>query len=529
MFLFRPRTDRKVVDLPIARILGNPYQPRRDVDEKHLRQLTQSIATHGVIVPIIVRPREGTDQYELVAGQRRLLACKRLGWKHVPAVVRHYDDQQVMEVGLLENIQRSNLSTVEEAEALFRLSREVVRLSRSELARRMGVDPDELKLREELLGLSMVAREAVITGLITTEHALALLPLESEQDQIQMLTRIHREDLSVSQTRRMVEALLAERRRARHEEPVAAPAETPSSPTSPPPAPGGGAWDEPLVERLEGLYSAFRNGGAPAPEAPGALADELLSAMRRTAPADFLELGDRERHAQARHAWNVAKLASFVSERLGASQEDLRTTALAGLLYDVGMAEVPSDILAKPGALAEEELSRVRRHSEEGAAMLARLQGLPAVVVMAAREHHERCDGTGYPAGLREDQIHPLSRLIALADSFEAATAHRAHRPACTPRMAMQAIVLNTYRGIYDRSAVRAFLQALSLYPVGSLVRLGTGEIARVVRAIPTDVTRPVVEVMANGKPRSEIDLSQSPGITISDETVPSCAAGASR
>ncbi len=520
MRLFRSRDPHSIVEVSVASIVGNPYQPRRDVDEKHLQQLTQSIAAYGVIVPIIVRPRPNGREYELVAGQRRLLACRRLGWKKVPAVIRHYDDQQVMEVGLLENLQRRNLSSVEEAEALMRLSTEFVRMSHDELARKMGVDPDELRLREELLGLSMVAREAVITGLITTEHALALLPLDSEEDQVKALTRVHREDLSVSETRRMVNALLAERRReqGRPEPPPPAPVPTGTVPA------GGADWDLDGVRRLQDLLKALQAGTAALP-AFTALAGELAAKARQVPPASFLDLRYREENGQAlaRHAWNVAKLSAFVGDQMGYAAGEQETLTLAALLYDVGMLEVPAGILERPENLGEDDLGRIRRHPEAGATLLKGLQGLDPAVVQVALEHHERSDGSGYPRKAKEEQTHPFSRFVAVADCFEAVSAPRSHRPPTSPRMAMQAIVLNTYKGTFDRGMVRGFLQALSLYPVGSLMRLGTGELARSVRCVPTDVTRPVVQVIreADGReasPAREIDLSAVPGLTVSDE-----------
>lgn len=543
MPLFRPAEGLRIVEIAVSKIVGNPYQPRRDVDEKHLQQLTQSVAAYGVIVPIIVRPRPNGKEYELVAGQRRLLACRRLGWKKVPAVVRHYDDQQVMEVGLLENLQRRNLSAVEEAEALKRMSQEFVRLSRDELARKMGVDPNELQLREQLLGLSMVAREAVITGLITTEHAIALLPLMSEDDQVKALTRIHREDLSVSETRRMVQALLGEQRQAeiqaRPEIPPPlfamplAPLAAPESPALPPPvvetaaapepAPADSDWDLDGVRRLNAAIRALHRGD-PSPTPFLDLARFILAQSDRVRPAEFLDLTYRESNGKtlSRHLWNVAKIAAFVGAQGGYAGHALETLVHAALLYDVGMLEVPEEILAKKETLAAEEMAWIQRHPVTGSALLAEMPGLSPVVAQVALEHHERCDGSGYPRHTKDEQTHPFSRLIAVADAFEAVSAPRAHRPPATPRVAMQAIVLNTYKGVYDRNTVRNFLQAMSLYPVGSLVRLGTGELARVVRCVPTDVTRPVVEMVTDPAnklcdPR-ELDLSATPGITISDE-----------
>ena len=159
----------------------------------------------------------------------------------------------------------------------------------------------------------------------------------------------------------------------------------------------------------------------------------------------------------------MAKLAAFVGHQMGYAAGELETLALAALLYDVGMLEVPSQILERPETLGEDDLGRIRCHPEAGATLLKGLQGLDPVVVQVALEHHERSDGSGYPRKAKEDQTHPFSRFVAVADCFEAVSAPRSHRPPTSPRMAMQAIVLNTYKGTFDRGMVKGCLLALSV------------------------------------------------------------------
>lgn len=192
---------RSVVDIPVDDISVNPYQPRRNFEQKKLDELAQSIKEQGVIQPVIVR-RFGNG-YELVAGERRLRASKLVGLKTIPAIVRQLDDQDMIEIAFIENLQREQLDEVETADAYNRLITER-RDSVESVAERIGKDVDAIKARLWMLQLPQVVKKAVVSKLISLDHARAIALLANEKKQIEMLERIYREKLTVEQAREQV-------------------------------------------------------------------------------------------------------------------------------------------------------------------------------------------------------------------------------------------------------------------------------------------------------------------------------------
>ena len=161
--------------LPVAAIRRNPFQPRRHFDEGALAELADSIRRHGVLHPVLVRPRDGG--YELIAGERRLLACRQAGMAEIPVLVRDWDDRTTMEVALVENLQRSDLNPVEEAEAFQRLIDEFG-WTQDEAAERVGKSRSHVANYLRLLHLERGVRELVEGERLTMAHAKVLLSAE---------------------------------------------------------------------------------------------------------------------------------------------------------------------------------------------------------------------------------------------------------------------------------------------------------------------------------------------------------------
>lgn len=182
-----PRVLGEVIRIPTDQILDNPFRIRVVPDPESVEGLARSIETYGIITPIVVRARG--DKYELVTGQRRLLAARRLGRDWIPAVVRPYSDKEMLEVSLLENVQRAPLTQVEEARAFARLSREFETVSERDLTTGLGLDPVWVGHRERLLGLPEVVQQAVILGTVTSEHAQVLADVADPQLQIEFLKK----------------------------------------------------------------------------------------------------------------------------------------------------------------------------------------------------------------------------------------------------------------------------------------------------------------------------------------------------
>ncbi|MEW6202968.1 MAG: ParB/RepB/Spo0J family partition protein [bacterium] len=202
------REGRKaVVEIPVDQISVNPYQPRRDFDRKKLEELAQSIREQGVIQPVIVR-RLGSG-YELVAGERRLRASRMVNLRTIPAIVRDLDDQDLVEIAFIENLQREQLNEVEEADAYDRLLREQGEASMENVTRRVGKGTEEFRKRLWLLGLPQVVKKAVVSKLISLDHACIIAKVKNEKYQLEMLERIYRDKLSVEDTKKLLDEVPA--------------------------------------------------------------------------------------------------------------------------------------------------------------------------------------------------------------------------------------------------------------------------------------------------------------------------------
>lgn len=171
--------EGSLVELAIAEIRPNPYQPRRDVDPAALEELTASIKQAGLLQPVVVRqaPGSGNGGYELIAGERRLRACQALGWERIPAVKREVDDRTVLTLALVENLQRDDLSPVDEARGYERLIAEFS-LTQQDVADAVGRDRSTVANALRLLKLPAAVLALLHDATLSVGHARALLALE---------------------------------------------------------------------------------------------------------------------------------------------------------------------------------------------------------------------------------------------------------------------------------------------------------------------------------------------------------------
>jgi ParB-like partition proteins len=196
--------NQKVVYIPLEEISRNPFQPRRDFDETEIEELAKSIEMYGVLQPIIVRKaREG---YQLVAGERRLRACRRIGAVAIPALIQEMSDKQSAEVSLIENLQRKDLNYLEEAGAYAQLINEFG-MTQEELAQKVGKSQSAIANKLRLLKLSRELRCLIVPETVTERHARALLKLTSAEVQKEVLLAIYEKDLNVKETEEIVENL----------------------------------------------------------------------------------------------------------------------------------------------------------------------------------------------------------------------------------------------------------------------------------------------------------------------------------
>ena len=185
-------------------IVPNPQQPRKHFDEKSLNELAQSIRAQGVLQPLVVRKHpELPNQYELVAGERRWRALKQIDVAQVPVVLRNVSDNEILEVSLLENIQRENLTVIEEAQSYHDLL-QIHGYTQEELANKLGRDRSTIANMLRLLQLPSALKNDLETGRITSGHARSILSLPNEGVQLEMRRRLLRNSWSVRETERQV-------------------------------------------------------------------------------------------------------------------------------------------------------------------------------------------------------------------------------------------------------------------------------------------------------------------------------------
>ena len=195
----------KEMELDIHSIEPNREQPRKQFDEDALIQLSESIRQVGMIQPIVVQKRE--DYYEIIAGERRWRAAKMAGLKKVPVIIREYSEKEMLEIAIIENIQRENLNPIEEAKAYKRLVDEF-QLKQDEVAKRVSKSRTAITNIMRLLKLDERVQQMLMEDMISSGHARALLALEEEKQQYEVAMKIFDEKLSVRETEKLVKTLL---------------------------------------------------------------------------------------------------------------------------------------------------------------------------------------------------------------------------------------------------------------------------------------------------------------------------------
>lgn len=207
-----PQGD-ELLEVDIDLIEPNPDQPRLSFDEKGIEELAQSIRTNGLVQPILLR-RASAGRYQIVAGERRWRAAQRAGLHKVNAVIREIPDSKLLELALIENIQRQELNPIEEAQAYQKLIRDLG-LTQDEVAHRVGKDRSSIANTLRLLKLPAAIQKMVENGELTMGHARALLSLESADDQLKLAREIVGRNLTVRETEQAVRNTGATGRRIR--------------------------------------------------------------------------------------------------------------------------------------------------------------------------------------------------------------------------------------------------------------------------------------------------------------------------
>lgn len=197
--------QEKIEQVKIESIKPNKYQPRTVFSEDKIEELARTIHTHGVIQPIVVR--KIGEGYEIIAGERRYRAMKKLGWSEVPAIIRELDDKETASIALIENLQREELTSIEEAFAYEKLI-ELHSLTQEALAQRLGKGQSTVANKLRLLKLPEEIKNVILTKELSERHARALIPLKDKELQIRLCNEVIEQQLNVKQLETRIQQLL---------------------------------------------------------------------------------------------------------------------------------------------------------------------------------------------------------------------------------------------------------------------------------------------------------------------------------
>ncbi len=252
--------------------------------------------------------------------------------------------------------------------------------------------------------------------------------------------------------------------------------------------------------------------------------DDMLEELRtnKTALLSLVNLKTFDDYTFV-HSFNVTVYSLIIGMDLYLDEKRLRKLGLGAIFHDIGKVTIPLKILNKPGALTKEEYELMKNHTVEGYKILGDVPNLPAVSRHVALSHHERCDGNGYPKGLTCEKIPLFSRIVAVADVYDALTTERPYRERVLPHEALE-IVMASAGPHLDLELVRTFERRVAPYPIGTTVKLTTGEIG-VVKNVKYGFTmRPTIKILfdkeGNKLPPDkiyEIDLINHPSVLIKE------------
>lgn len=192
--IYETATNEEIIDIELSELRPNPYQPRKVFDDEALKELSVSIKEHGVFQPIIIK--KSIKGYEIIAGERRVRASKLAGLDKIPAIIRDFTDEQMMEIALLENLQRENLTAIEEAYA-YKAMIEKLSLTQDELSKKVGKSRSHLTNILGLLRLPKEVQQMIAESKLSMGHARALSKLEDEEKIKELANKIVNEKISV--------------------------------------------------------------------------------------------------------------------------------------------------------------------------------------------------------------------------------------------------------------------------------------------------------------------------------------------
>ncbi len=266
------------------------------------------------------------------------------------------------------------------------------------------------------------------------------------------------------------------------------------------------------------MFQEVRMGKAISAEAAGELVEEISSSVLRN-PGALISLARLKTADDYTYMHSVAVCALMVSlaRQLGLDEQAVREAGMAGLLHDLGKAVMPMDVLNKPGKLTDDEFRLIKSHPVEGHRLLAEGKTASAIVLDVCLHHHEKVDGSGYPDRLPGDQISLFAKMGAVCDVYDAITSNRPYKAGWDPAESIRKMT-EWSKGHFDERVFQAFIKSIGIYPVGSLVKLGSGRLAVVIEQSDRSLLTPRVKVFFSTKSQTYLvpevlDLSR-PGVT---------------
>lgn len=266
------------------------------------------------------------------------------------------------------------------------------------------------------------------------------------------------------------------------------------------------------------MFQEVRMGNAVSADAAGELVEEISASVMRN-PGALISLARLKTADDYTYMHSVAVCALMVSlaRQLGLGEQDVREAGMAGLLHDLGKALMPMDVLNKPGKLTDDEFDIIKRHPVEGHRLLVEGNSYSDIVLDVCLHHHEKTDGSGYPDRLPGERISLFAKMGAVCDVYDAITSNRPYKAGWDPAESIRKMT-EWSKGHFDEPVFQAFIKSIGIYPVGSLVKLGSGRLAVVVEQSEKSLLTPRVKVFFSTKSQTYIlpemlDLSR-PSVT---------------
>lgn len=267
-------------------------------------------------------------------------------------------------------------------------------------------------------------------------------------------------------------------------------------------------------QAVTSMFREVRMGKALSTEVAMPLVEEISSSIARNESAliSLVRLKSKDDYTYM-HSVAVCALMIALARELNLSEIQAKQAGLAGLLHDVGKAAVSLDVLNKPGALSAEEFALVKQHPVLGHQMLLEANFQDEVALDVCLHHHEKMDGSGYPNGLKREQISIYAKMGAVCDVYDAVTSNRPYKKGWEPGVSLQRMA--NWKGHFDEVVFKAFVKSVGIYPVGSAVMLRSGRLAVVIDQSPASLLTPVVKVFFSTRSKSRVpieilDLSKS-------------------